>query len=296
MKDSELSALISLLDDTDDQIFGHVRDKLLSLGEPVIPHLESFWETTYSTLSQKRIEELIHVIQFESLLQQLSDWALNDSNNIFKGACLVAKYQYPDLEEEKIRKIIEQIKKDAWLEINASQTALEKVKVLNHVLFSIHGFTGNSANYNAPQNNFINVVLESRKGNALTLSLVYLITSQALGLTIEGVNLPEHFVLAYKDDSPLTRLFNPGAHDNILFYINPYNKGSIFSRREIDVFLKQLKLEPQDSYYRTCSNIKMVIRLLNNLVLSYEESENSQKADEIRKMLSILHKIDKDSL
>lgn len=63
----ELNALIHLLDDPDEGIYSEIKSKFVSLGPPAIPHLESAWEHTYDIIMQKRIEHIIHFIQFQRL-------------------------------------------------------------------------------------------------------------------------------------------------------------------------------------------------------------------------------------
>jgi len=288
MDQKELYALISLLDDPDEEIYNHIRERLLSLGHEVIPALESAWEESFDTLIQNRIENIIQKIQFSKVAGSLREWSLHRSNDLLAGALLVARYQYPDLDEAKIRKHIEQIKQDVWLELNNNLTALEKVKVINHIMFDVHNFSGNTTNYHAPQNSYINNVLESKKGNPLSLSILYSIIAQDLDIPIYGVNLPEHFVLAYRDDDNIMSSITNEPTNNVLFYINPFSKGSVFNRKEIDAFLKQLKVTPQDYFYEPCSNIDMIKRLLRNLINSYEKLGYPHKIDELKQLLNAL--------
>lgn len=290
MNKKELIALISLLDDPDEDVFDNIRNKLLSLGQEVIPDLEDAWEHSFDTVIQNRIENIIHKIQFEKIAEKLREWAKPENQNLLEGALLVARYQYPDLNEEKIKKHLEQIKQDVWLELNDNLTALEKVKVINHIFFDVHGFSGNTTNYHAPQNSYINNVLESKKGNPLSLSLLYAIVSQSLGLPVYGVNLPEHFVLAYKDiygNVNLPTVLHP-YESNVLFYINPFSKGSVFGKKEVDAFLKQLKLEPDRSYFEPCSNLDIIKRLIRNLINSYEKLGYPSKKEELKLLLYML--------
>lgn len=284
----ELNALISLLDDPDENIFNHIKDKLMSMGQDVIPVLEDAWEHSFDTVIQNRIEDIIHKIQFDKISQSLSEWAKPQNQNLLEGALFIARYQYPDLNEQKIRKHLDQIKQDVWLELNGNLTALEQVKVINHIFFDVHNFSGNTTNYHAPQNSYINNVLESKKGNPLSLSLLYAIVAQGLGIPIYGVNLPEHFVLAYKDvNSSLPALKN-APKTNVLFYINPFSKGAIFNRKEVDAFLKQLKLKPEQLYYEPCSNLDIIKRLLRNLINSYQKLGYPNKTEELNLLLSSL--------
>ncbi len=289
MNKKELNALISLLDDPDEVVFDQVSLKFLSLGEEVIPVLENAWEYSFDTLIQNRIENIIHQIQLDLTKDSLQDWKQADKQNLLEGALIVAKYQYPDIDVNRIKKQLDQIKQDVWLELNDNVTALEKVKILNHIIFDVHNFSGNTGNYHAPQNSYINNVLESKKGNPILLSIIYSIIAQSLELPIYGVNLPEHFILCYVD---VDQMGIPSAKGNrgtnVMLYINPFSKGAVFGQGEIDVFLKQLKLDPLETYYEPCSNLEIIKRLLRNLINSYEKLGYPDKSNELKQLLHVL--------
>jgi regulator of sirC expression with transglutaminase-like and TPR domain len=279
----EVIALITLLDDPDDGIYSEVKNRFIVLGPPAIPHLETAWENSFDALMQKRIEGIIHTIQFKALQNALKYWAENEQDDLFKGCSIIARYQYPDLDENKLKKQLNQIKQDVWLELHDDLTALEKVKIINHILFEVHQFGGNISNYHAPQNSFINVVLETKKGNPVMLSVIYTLICKELNIPVYGVNLPQHFVLAYVND--LTNLFDPShktLSDNILFYVNPFSKGLIFNQSDIDSFIKQLKIEPETKYYLPCSNLDIIKRILNNLIYSFDKMGYAEKVRELK--------------
>lgn len=292
MDKQELNALISLLDDPDKEVFHQVRDKLLSIGQPVIPALENVWEQSFDTNIQTKVEDIIHVIQFNSTLEALKEWASDPEQNLLTGALIIAKYQYPDLNIDKVKKHIQQIRQDIWLELNDKLTALEQVKIINHILFEVHNFSGNTQNYHAPQNSYINNVLESKKGNPLSLSLIYLILAQDLKIPIYGVNLPEHFVLCYKDVHQLlsvkTKRDEEMMAKGILFYINPFSRGAVFGKGQLDIYLKKMDLQIEPSHYQPCTNLEMIKRLLRNLVSSYKKLGYAEKQEELQKMLEAL--------
>ena len=279
----EVIALITLLDDPDDGIYSEVKNRFIVLGPPAIPHLETAWENSFDALMQKRIEGIIHTIQFKALQNALKHWAENEQDDLFKGCSIIARYQYPDLDENKLKKQLNQIKQDVWLELHDDLTALEKVKIINHILFEVHQFGGNITNYHAPQNSFINVVLETKKGNPVMLSVIYTLICKELNIPVYGVNLPQHFVLAYVND--LANLFDPShktLSDNILFYVNPFSKGLIFNQSDIDSFIKQLKIEPETKYYLPCSNLDIIKRILNNLIYSFDKMGYAEKVRELK--------------
>jgi regulator of sirC expression with transglutaminase-like and TPR domain len=284
MTDKEIQALITLLDDPDKDIFQAISNTLLDKGIEVVPDLERAWENSSEISVQDRIENIIQKIQLNHIHTSLSIWINKGAVDLLEGSFIIAKYQYPDLGFYEILTVIDKIKHDIWLELNDSLTALEKVRVINHIIFDIYKFTGNNSNYYSPQNSYINQVLQSKKGNPITLSIVYTVVAQKLGLPIYGVNLPKNFILAYKDE--YHHLYPSG--DEVLFYINPFNKGAILGRKEIDIFLKQQNIEPEDSFYNPCNNEEILQRVILNLIFSYEKLGYEQKIKDLQSLMKII--------
>ncbi|MBN1157980.1 MAG: transglutaminase family protein [Bacteroidales bacterium] len=285
MERKELIAMISLLDDNDNEIINAITQSLLGKGSDIIPELERAWEAALDDKIQERLGNLIQEIQFAALKEDLKRWVHTGSANILEGAFYVAKFNFPDISFDSVDLCIENIRKDVWLEINDNLTALEKVKIINFIMFQIHKFGRNPVSFHAPQNSYINQVIESRKGNPVSLAIVYLSVAWKLGLPIYGVNLPKNFLIAYKDE--YRQYDAQDQSEDILFYINPFNKGAVLGRREIDYFITQQQLEPLQSYYEPCSNRDIIIRLINDLIVAYEKLGNIRKIEKLRELLSI---------
>lgn len=284
---NELSALISLLDEPNEKAYGRIRNKLLFYGIDAVPLLESAWDNCFESIIQVRIEEIIHSIQIEFLLKEFRSWKTEMQFDLFRGFFLTAKYQYPELDEQLVMSKIDLIKRDIWLELNSNLTALEKVKVINHIIFDIYKFTGNKTNIDAPQNLFVNNLLESKKGNHLSIGILYIILAQKLGIPIFGVNLPQHFILAYVDEVHDEK-YTVADENEVLFYINPFNKGAVFTKREIELFIKHLKIKATDQYFKPCDNLIIINRLLNNLKHAFNKQGYGEKVDEIMNFINIL--------
>lgn len=285
---NEIKALISLLDDPDELVFDQIRLKLESMGASIIPVLEDAWEhEAYGILFQSRVENIIHNIQFDRVKSELKNWASTPDKDLLQGMLALAKYQYPEMDIEEINRVIDKLEKDIWLEFHDGLTALEKLKVFNHILFDVHGFEGNKKHYHSPDNSFINRVLESKKGNPISLAVLYLILSKRLDLPVYGVNLPRHFILAWGDRMELPS--NKDEQDaKILFYINPFSGGSVFGKSDIEAFLKELKLKPNPIFFLPCSSYDIMVRTMNNLIHSYEQEGQGHKAEEIRELQRII--------
>ncbi len=282
MNHKEIASLIKLLDDPDEEISTHVEDKLLTYGNEVIEFLESAWESSFDAILQERIENLVHRIQYGNMKNELELWYMSGAFDLLQGVIIVNKYQYPDLDEQKLLNQIEDIKREVWLQLVYDMSPVEKVKLINHVLYAVNGFSGNTTNHHDPQNSYLNQVLETKKGNQILLATIYSVIAQKLDIPIYGVNLPQHFILAYVDESQQADL-----EDGVLFYINAFNRGFIFGRRDVDSFLKQLHLTPDRHFYAPCSNVDIVKRVLRNLISAYEKLGYQNKVDELVELLGI---------
>ncbi len=281
MKDKEFKALVSLLDDDDGQIISHVEEKIKSLGQEVIPFLETEWESNLNPDVQRRIEDLIHFLQFELLKNRLYEWSQTEPDNLLKGLWLVATYQYPDLDFVKLKQELEQIYYEAWLEFKPEAHPVDQVKLLNSVLFGKLKFGANTKHFHSPGNSMINVVLESKKGNPISLCVIYMLVAQRLKMPVYGVNLPNLFILTYTDEN----------HHQ--FYINAFNRGLIFSKDDIDNYISELRINPEDSYYEPCDNLEIVKRALRNLMNSFEKLGDHGKTEEVK---VLLHAISGDNI
>ena len=112
------------------------------------------------------------------------------------------------------------------------------------------------------------------------LGLIYAELARRLNLPIYGVNLPRNFVLCYYD---------PDYHDdpnNILFYINPSDKGNVLGLKELKHFLQHLKIEEKEFYFTPCSSMEVIERLIINLQFAYERSGQPEKAQALKKLLN----------
>jgi regulator of sirC expression with transglutaminase-like and TPR domain len=272
VSDNEIKALIYLLDDEDKQISSHVEEKILSLGSEAIPHLEFEWENNLNPTVQNRIEDIIHKLQYELIKGRLLDWYKGTDHDLLTGMWIIATYQYPDLEITKLKQELEQIYYETWLDFRNDLVPLDRIKIINNVLFNKIKFGANTKNFHSPGNSMINVVLETRRGNPITLSIIYMLVAQKLKMPIQGVNLPNLFVLTYKDEAQQ-------------LYINPFNKGLIFSKQDIENYIKELHLAPQPSFFEPCSNVDIIRRSLRNLVMSFEKIGEHAKAEEVKLLL-----------
>ncbi len=290
MKKTKLEALFNLLDDPDDTVFGMVQQELLSIEVDIIPDLERKWELSFDEQYQERIENIIQNLQFKETTNRLRLWLNRGENerSLLNGFCHVDRFQYPDLNPLYIQMKIENLRKTIWLELNNSLTLLEKITILNHFLFNLNGFSINLSNPHSPQNCFLNQIIDTRKGNPVSMSIFYTIMARQLELPARLVDFPKNPLVAIVDPKLARKVHGSALNSDVLFYINPSNKGAITSRKEIEYHLKKNEYFPLHEYSEPKSDVLFVKRLLETIQESYQTVGFTEKEDKIEELLSLI--------
>jgi len=278
-KMTELKALVQLLDDPDLTVFNQIEDRIIDFGERAIGLLEEIDTSEVDQEVSERVQKMIRKIQFNSVYAKLVNWKHDDQGSLFEAVLSVSVMYYPNMDLHVLRKLMDRITRDVWLEMNDELTPLERVKIFNHIFFEVYSFNGNKGNLSAPQNSLIKDVLESKKGNSISISILYLEIARRLNMPIYGIDLPQNFVLAYVNDESVL-----SAKHRVLFYINPFNKGIVFTKKDIDAFLKQIGETPRQTHYQICDNIIIVRRLLEELAESFEALGLTDAADNYKRL------------
>ncbi|MCX7728143.1 MAG: transglutaminase-like domain-containing protein [Bacteroidia bacterium] len=272
----KIQALISLIDDPDETVFTQVKNQLLLLGPVALPYLEKVWNETMNSFIVQRIEEIIEDIKFNELSKDLLHWKYHQQENLLYAVWRINHFQYPEVSFEYLNKKIEQIKKDIWIEFAEDLTALEEVMIINHILYEVHQFAPNIANYNAVQNNYLHYVLENKKGNNISLGILYLLLAQKMELPVFAINIPDYLILTYINDTiNLYDASSQSLQDATLFYINPFSKGTLLQKEDIIHFLEQTNMEPEKNFFTPCSNADIAEKLLTSIAHSYKSQGNS---------------------
>lgn len=154
---------------------------------------------------------------------------------------------------------------DVWRELNDHLTALEKVKIINHILFSVHHFHVYSYDEAPDEQYFISFNLAYKRATEVSICALYLWIAEKLSLPVRAVILPRKVLLAYlrteKQDPAM-------AQSDVLFYINPAERGNVFSHGEMKHFLTLIKARDKMSYLEPVSNrqfVKYYLRKIKNI-------------------------------
>lgn len=285
-ENKEIYALFHLIDDPDEEVFTTVSEKIVSLGRGIIPNLEHLWENTPNQEVQERIESLIHKLHFRDLTADFISWK-NSSNDLLQGALLVARYQYPEMLSTTTLQEIEKIRRNIWLELNSYLTPLEQVNVISGILYNYFKLKGAEVAYDIPEDFFINKVLESKKGNAITTGILYAVLCGLLDLPVKAINIPKQFILGYFEvdyDFP-----NPAGNisSKIIFYIDPLN-GQVYSHKDVENYFKRISVPPVATYFKQISNKRIIQYLLEELSKCFDDEKNRYKQKDLLYLSTLL--------
>jgi regulator of sirC expression with transglutaminase-like and TPR domain len=185
-----------------------------------------------------------------------------------RGALLIAKEEYPDLDIEANLDQLAVLAREAEPIVRAGSDTVERIHLLSHFLFELKGFEGNAENFGDPRNSFLNDVLSRRLGIPITLSLVYLEVGRRLGLNLYGVSFPTHFLVKAVDER--------GE-----LIIDPFSGGKILTLDEIRARLTQIYGQPvevQPAMLQARGARHILVRMLRNLKNIYLSASDWPRA------------------
>lgn len=181
--------------------------------------------------------------------------AINSSDALLHGAVAIAMHQMENVDplaiDAKLQSYADKVRKRVR---GRQQQAI--LAHLHDVLFEEEQFAGNTDDYYNTANSYLPAVLATKRGLPITLSLIYKIVAERLGLRVWGVGLPGHFLVALdQGDSPTL--------------IDPFAGGRILTIDEAHERMMELfgpEMEWSDELLQPASNRHWLTRMLQNLL------------------------------
>ncbi|MGN6292290.1 MAG: transglutaminase family protein [Chitinophagaceae bacterium] len=282
----EISALLHLIDDPDEEVFDAVSEKIVGYGKPIIPNLEHLWETTPDEGIQERIELLIHRLHYHDLTEDFRQWNVSGHHDLLLGSLLVCKFQYPELTTTPVLQEIEKIRRNIWLELNNYLTPLEQINIVTSILYSYYGLKGGEVNYKEPNEFLLHKTLEAKRGNQISNGVLYLLLCELLDIPVRAINIPRQSIIAY---------FKPGySQENlpdplsmIEFFIDP-TSGQVFSHQDVENYFKRIAVPPVSSYFKPRKNKQVIQQLLEEFSKCFTGQLDGYKQKELAELAAIL--------
>jgi regulator of sirC expression with transglutaminase-like and TPR domain len=283
----EISALFTLIDDPDEEVFNTVSERIVHLGKTIIPNLENLWENTVSESVQERIEMLIHRLHLGDLQTALTAWHQQHEQELLPGALHVARYQYPELPIGPVIQEMEKIKRNVWLELNSFLTPLEQANVISSIVYNYYNLKGSEISYTNPDDFFIHKVLETKKGNTLSNGILYLILAEMLAMPVKAINVPKQFVLAFFNNDYSADTHGSDPQRKIHFYVDA-TTGQVFNHKDLEVYFKKIAVPLTPFYFKPLNNARVIQVLLEELSRCFEADNVLYKKMELLELARLL--------
>ncbi len=203
----------------------------------------------------------------------------DDRIELARACLLIAEDAYPGLDVDGYVGEVERLALRLRGRLPRSAGAEEKVIALNQFLFDDLGYTGNADHYYDPRNSYLNEVMDRRTGIPITLAVLYMELGRKIGLPLEGVSFPGHF---------LVRLRMRGG----MLVLDPFSGGDPQDEQELRDRLRRvipqgatggipLKELPLDQFLEPATNRQIVARVLRNLKGIYRETDKPERMLEV---------------
>lgn len=274
---TEIESLLFLMDDPDPFVQQSVESRLQELGEKAVPLLDEYKSEINGEDAKNRVNDVIHKLTFDTLESdfiEVLEEGLKTRKSLETAVLTLARFANPTLRISDYQKKLDQFAQMIEPQIKYKLDEKRKMKRMLKFIFEDLNFRGDTKNYHAPQNCFLNHVIDRRKGLPISLSLVVMFISRRLEMPFFGINMPIHFMLNYVGDK-----------EELL--IDPYDDGAIVTYDQCYFFLKKNNIEPRPEHFQIATNLDIVLRCIRNLIHSYERQEELERVEDLRKLLNV---------
>ena len=202
-------------------------------------------------------------------LLEVMDEPEENEMSLVKAALILAREEYPDIEVEHYVQELDGFAQRLKRRLPEVVSLGDAVFALNQFLFDEQGFTAAVTDYDDPSNSFFNRVMDRRRGIPLSLSMLYLVLGRRIGLPLQGVPFPGHF---------LVKISLAGE----ALFLDPFAGGMSLSLEDLRQMLSQIEPQPPAGALKKllapATRREMVVRMLRNLKLSFMRRAQLQKA------------------
>jgi len=190
--------------------------------------------------------------------------------DLAEAALLIAQHEYPQLDIAVYLHRLDELAETVRARLSPDAGPESIIATMNSLFFKEQGFSGNDADYYDPRNSFLNEVLDRRLGVPITLSIVYMEVGWRLGLPLEGISFPGHFLVKL-----------PMESGNLV--LDPYAGGVSLTEEDLTQRLYQAYGHeqpdiPLERLLVSAGKKEILARVLRNLKNSYVQTQEFPKA------------------
>jgi regulator of sirC expression with transglutaminase-like and TPR domain len=261
---AEKEALLALLDDESAVVRQALVAQFLTLGDEGRRFLQEV------ARGPNRVAALaagwyLRELKFSDPVAEFRGFIQSLNYELETGVLLLSRTVNPNLDVTAVCAQLDAFAARARKLMPRAATMRAQARVLNRVLFEEYGLRGNVDNYTDPKNSLIDQVLERRVGIPISLSIVYLLVAQRVGLEVEPVGVPGHFLVGgYEPEGP--------------FFVDAFNEGQLLSPEDVFDRIRSLQHTPQLADLAPTPVREVLSRACRNLANHYAAADDAAHA------------------
>ncbi|MEI6466815.1 MAG: transglutaminase-like domain-containing protein [Verrucomicrobiota bacterium] len=261
---AERDAILTLLDDPSPTVHRALLARFTRIGPGSAPFLQSVAQGPNRVLA-RHAARFLEELNFTDTVAEFLGFIRSLNYELESGSLLLARTVSPRLAVGDCCTQLDEIAARCRELIVEPSSAREKCRIINRVLFHEWGFHGNLEHYTDPRNSFLDQVLERRTGLPISLSIVYLLVGERLGIDLEAVGLPGHFIVGC-------------FADGLPFFIDPFDRGVFRDAEDVLDMLRANQISPKLSDLAPTPVREVLCRCCRNLVNHYTAAGEPARA------------------
>lgn len=269
-------ALVSLLADDDATVYRAVRSTLLSYGAEAEEWLQTELLSGNPTL-RRRAREIVEYRSRERSHLQFVTYCSRQGEHLDleEASLLLARTRFPEINPVAYSALLDLWGDQLQARLDRSKSDESRLAAFNEFFFDILAFRGQDGFGSKPESCYINRILDKRSGNPIGLCAVYLSIARRTQMPITGIGLPGHFLCRYQTAQMET-------------YIDCFRPGMLLSKADCTEYLLRTGQMLSRQSLAPVSSRNMLIRMCNNLVITYGHLEDTKEANRVQDYVATL--------
>jgi regulator of sirC expression with transglutaminase-like and TPR domain len=278
LEEKHRKALVSLLADDDAKVYRTVRETILSYGPS-----SSKWmlEHTLSSdpILRRRASEIVDHFARQDADNQFLAFCLNQGEDfdLERGVLLLCRTQYPQINLDAYSALLDDYGGELRERLDLNGAVDQTIRIINDYLFRELKFTGDEQNFYDPENSYFNRVVDRKKGNAISLSVLYLLLARRLRLPVACIGLPGHFLCRFQSS-------------RAELYIDPFHGGRLLVKADCIKLVMTLQHRFDDSFLAPVTARRILQRICHTLHQIYTQQKSAHQAERLQRYMVALAK------
>lgn len=276
-EDTELISMLYLMGDPDVVVREAVRSKLVEIGDTAVDYLEDYISRSTGRERSNEYADFLTKVKSDIARNKLARVLKEPEPVLYLGFFYITKVADPNVDEVLFSQSLTDLVQEFSSELSEKKTAVENIEIFNYIFFKRYGFHHSDIRMTQLDQALVDRVLLSRGGNPVSVTLLYFLLAQAVGLPIFPLCFPGGFVPVYLDKS-----------GEILFYLNIFKKGNIFFENTLKLFFDEIGIPYNQDELRVEQERALLSIYAELLVFVSRNEENNEVVDRLEEIVGMM--------